>query len=107
MTVQATTALAHIGTDVVAAGAHLHDMIPGPGRKDSIPHPDRAVVLPQPSDRELSGRTELASLTVGSLVPDPLVLRSSQTAPATAPRMITAPIAMNQVMMLKIAPIVP
>ena len=34
-------------------------------------------------------------------------LRSSQTAPATAPRMITAPMAMNQVMMPKIAPIVP
>ena len=33
--------------------------------------------------------------------------RSSQTAPATAPRMITAPIAMNQVMIAKIAPIVP
>jgi hypothetical protein len=34
-------------------------------------------------------------------------LRSSQTIPATAPRIITAPIAMNQVMMPKISPIVP
>lgn len=34
-------------------------------------------------------------------------LRSSQTAPATAPRIITAPIPINQVMMPKIAPIVP
>ena len=34
-------------------------------------------------------------------------LRSSQTTPATAPRIITAPMAMNQVMMPKISPIVP
>jgi len=34
-------------------------------------------------------------------------LRSSQTAPATAPRRITAPMAINQVMSPKIAPIVP
>ena len=34
-------------------------------------------------------------------------LRSSQTTPATAPRIITAPMAMNQVIMPKIAPTVP
>lgn len=34
-------------------------------------------------------------------------LRSSQTAPATAPRMITAPMATNQVKMPRMAPIVP
>jgi hypothetical protein len=34
-------------------------------------------------------------------------LRSSHTTPATAPRIITAPIAMNQVMMPKISPIGP
>ena len=59
-------------------------------------------------DRRYVGRTWVTQSYGRVIAPGTCrFVRSSQTAPATAPRMITAPMAMNQVMMLKIAPIVP
>ena len=71
--------------------------------------PDLAGGCPSSAlDRGCLGRTWVTQSYGRVIVPRTCwFLRSSQTAPATAPRMITAPMAMNQVMMPKIAPIVP
>ena len=104
--------------------ATLPPVVPAPGQKHaatasmaalraaardqhSIGHIDPATTRTQ--IRRLRGRTGLTVFRSSHCSRDLLrqFLRSSQTTPATAPRIITAPIAMNQVMMPKIAPTVP
>ena len=81
---------------------------PDPVKTNPEPHANAPRFCNSPSTGRYEARTGLTRPYGRVFGPGTCwFFRSSQTAPATAPRMITAPMAMNQVMMPKIAPIVP
>ena len=92
-----------------ARGHRVNGGPPGSRTRSALDRPLDLTRRPLAQIRRLRGRTGLTLLRSSHCSRDLLrqFLRSPQTTPATAPRMITAPIAMNQVMMPKIAPIVP